>query len=85
METASMHKSHHRLSCSCEKPRRFHTTKRRGFSMSRPECGTHQELLAMDGLYRRLYELQYAEQVPLPGGDGAANGREGVAEEHEAA
>ena len=39
----------------------------------------------MDGLYRRLYELQYAEQVPLPGGDGAANGREGVAEEHEAA
>ena len=42
----------------------------------------------MDGLYRRLCELQYAEQVPLPGnagGDGAANGREGVAEEHEAA
>ena len=40
----------------------------------------------MDGLYRRLYELQYAEQVPLPGGDGAAsNAGSGVAEEHEAA
>ncbi len=26
------------------------------------ERGTHQELLALDGLYRRLYELQYADQ-----------------------
>jgi ATP-binding cassette subfamily B protein len=26
------------------------------------ERGTHQELLAMDGLYRKLYELQYREQ-----------------------
>lgn len=26
------------------------------------EQGTHQELLALDGLYRKLYELQYAEQ-----------------------
>ncbi len=26
------------------------------------ERGTHQELLAIDGLYRRLYELQYKEQ-----------------------
>ena len=26
------------------------------------EQGTHQELLALDGLYRRLYELQYKEQ-----------------------
>lgn len=26
------------------------------------ERGTHQELLALGGLYRRLYELQYAEQ-----------------------
>jgi ATP-binding cassette subfamily B protein len=51
------------------------------------ERGTHQQLLAMDGLYRRLYELQYAEEVPLPGGDGAASNasrREDVAEEREA-
>ena len=26
------------------------------------ERGSHQDLLAADGLYRRLYELQYAEQ-----------------------
>jgi ATP-binding cassette subfamily B protein len=26
------------------------------------ESGTHQELISMDGLYRRLYELQYREQ-----------------------
>ncbi len=26
------------------------------------EAGTHQELIGMDGLYRRLYELQYREQ-----------------------
>ena len=26
------------------------------------ERGTHQELLAMDGLYRKLYELQYRDQ-----------------------
>jgi ATP-binding cassette subfamily B protein len=36
------------------------------------ERGTHRELLAMDGLYRRLYELQYADDVPLAGGDGTA-------------
>ena len=34
------------------------------------ERGTHQELLAADGLYRRLYDLQYADQVE-PRGDGA--------------
>ena len=34
------------------------------------ERGTHQELLAADGLYRRLYDLQYADQV-APRGDGA--------------
>jgi ABC-type multidrug transport system, ATPase and permease components len=34
------------------------------------ERGTHQELLAMDGLYRKLYDLQYADQV-APRGDGA--------------
>ncbi|MGH9798850.1 MAG: ABC transporter ATP-binding protein, partial [Blastocatellia bacterium] len=26
------------------------------------ESGTHQELLAHDGIYRRLYELQFAEE-----------------------
>ena len=35
------------------------------------ERGTHEELLAMDGLYRRLYDLQYADQSTAPGGDGA--------------
>ncbi|MCS3937797.1 ATP-binding cassette subfamily B protein [Salinibacter ruber] len=34
------------------------------------ERGTHQELLAADGLYRKLYDLQYADQV-APLGDGA--------------
>ncbi|WP_251979934.1 ABC transporter ATP-binding protein [Salinibacter ruber] len=34
------------------------------------ERGTHQELLAADGLYRKLYDLQYADQV-APRGDGA--------------
>ncbi len=33
------------------------------------ERGTHQELLAADGLYRKLYDLQYADQV-APRGDG---------------
>ena len=26
------------------------------------EMGNHQELLAMNGIYRRLYELQYKDQ-----------------------
>ena len=34
------------------------------------ERGTHQELLAADGLYRQLYDLQYADQG-APRGDGA--------------
>ncbi|MFB6231014.1 MAG: ABC transporter ATP-binding protein [Salinibacter sp.] len=42
------------------------------------ERGTHQELLAMDGLYRKLYDLQYADQTvsAAGGGDGqVATGR----------
>ncbi len=38
------------------------------------ERGTHQELLAADGLYRRLYDLQYADQG-APRGDGARTGQ----------
>jgi len=36
------------------------------------ERGTHQELLAVDGLYRKLYDLQYADQayVESASGDG---------------
>jgi len=35
------------------------------------ERGTHQELLAVDGLYRKLYDLQYADQsAQLSGADG---------------
>ena len=30
------------------------------------EQGTHHELLARGGLYRRLYELQFAESIPQP-------------------
>jgi ABC-type multidrug transport system fused ATPase/permease subunit len=26
------------------------------------EMGNHQELLALDGIYRKLYELQYKDQ-----------------------
>jgi ATP-binding cassette subfamily B protein len=39
------------------------------------ERGTHQELLSMDGLYRKLYDLQYADQsrrLSGSGGDGEA-------------
>jgi len=35
------------------------------------EQGSHQELLAMRGIYYRLYQLQYKEQeltMPVPGG-----------------
>ena len=28
------------------------------------ERGTHEELMQMDGLYRKLYEIQYREAVP---------------------
>jgi ATP-binding cassette subfamily B multidrug efflux pump len=35
------------------------------------ERGTHQELLGRDGLYRKLYDLQYADQSrPLSGSGG---------------
>jgi ATP-binding cassette subfamily B protein len=30
------------------------------------ERGTHQELLARRGMYRKLYELQYKDQETLP-------------------
>ena len=34
------------------------------------ECGNHQQLLALGGLYRKLYELQYREQETATAGDG---------------
>ena len=39
------------------------------------EQGTHQELLAMDGLYRKLYDLQYADQAASRGDDARADRR----------
>ena len=38
------------------------------------ERGTHRELLGQDGLYRRLYDLQYADQSARHAGDGKATG-----------
>jgi len=39
------------------------------------ERGSHQELLAQDGLYRKLYDLQYADQSrPSPGGPATGDG-----------
>jgi ATP-binding cassette subfamily B protein len=39
------------------------------------ERGTHQELLALDGLYRKLYDLQYADQSQqLSGGPASGDG-----------
>ncbi|MBI4746964.1 MAG: ABC transporter ATP-binding protein [Acidobacteria bacterium] len=38
------------------------------------EMGTHQELLAQHGLYRRLYELQYKEQAQASTGDSIPTG-----------
>jgi ATP-binding cassette subfamily B protein len=31
------------------------------------ESGTHQELLALRGIYYRLYQLQYKDEERLPG------------------
>ena len=42
------------------------------------ERGTHHELLAMDGLYRKLHDLQYADQARMPSGDGATRSTEKV-------
>lgn len=42
------------------------------------ERGTHHELLAMDGLYRKLHDLQYAEEARMPSGDGATRSAEAV-------
>ena len=47
------------------------------------ERGTHHELLAMDGLYRKLHDLQYADQAQV-GGDGMPQER-AVAEDEGAA
>jgi ATP-binding cassette subfamily B protein len=38
------------------------------------ERGTHQELLAQDGLYRKLYDLQYADQSGLLSGSASGDG-----------
>jgi ATP-binding cassette, subfamily B, multidrug efflux pump len=46
------------------------------------ERGTHHELLAMDGLYRKLHDLQYADQAQV-GGDGMP--QEGAVAEDEGA
>ena len=42
------------------------------------ERGTHHELLAMDGLYRKLHDLQYAGEARMPSGDGATRSAEAV-------
>lgn len=42
------------------------------------EMGTHQELLAQHGLYRRLYELQYKEQSQASTGDSVPTGSSDV-------
>ncbi|HND19632.1 MAG TPA: ABC transporter ATP-binding protein [Acidobacteriota bacterium] len=42
------------------------------------EMGTHQELLAQHGLYRRLYELQYKEQAQASTGDSVPTGSSDV-------
>jgi ABC-type multidrug transport system fused ATPase/permease subunit len=33
------------------------------------EFGTHEELMARSGLYRRIYETQFLETVPLKGSE----------------
>jgi subfamily B ATP-binding cassette protein MsbA len=38
------------------------------------EMGTHRELLGRDGVYRKLYELQFAEEEPVGAGWLAASG-----------
>jgi len=43
------------------------------------ELGTHEELLAKGGMYRRLYDLQFGEDGFSPEGDEGAEGFEGVA------
>ncbi len=43
------------------------------------EEGRHQELMARDGLYARLYRLAYQQPVPVLGGDGRQSGGDGAA------
>jgi subfamily B ATP-binding cassette protein MsbA len=43
------------------------------------ELGTHDELLAKGGTYRRLYDLQFGEEAFGPEDDEGAEGLEGVA------
>lgn len=39
------------------------------------EMGTHQQLLAHDGIYRRLYELQFAEEEEVTSSQFAVRSR----------
>jgi hypothetical protein len=42
------------------------------------EIGTHAELLAADGLYRRLYEMQFAGEEQAPADTDETSRQEGL-------